>query len=87
MRVVVVYKDFTDYAREVETYLRDFKRFTGRDLETLDPETKEGEIFCRTYDIVEYPSIVAVSGDGQLQQLWRGRPLPQMNEISYYVST
>jgi len=86
MRVVVVYKDFTDYAREIESYLNDFKRFTGRELETLDPDSKEGEIFCRAYDIVEYPSIVAVSDDGNLQQLWRGTPLPQINEVSYYLS-
>ena len=86
MMVIVVYKDFTDYAREVESYMTDFKRLTGRELETLDPDSKEGESFCRAYDIVEYPSIIAVSDDGRLQQLWRGTPLPQINEVSYYFS-
>lgn len=86
MRVVVVYKDQSDHAREVMSYLRDFKRQTGHDLETLEPETPEGAHFCRTYDIVEYPTIIAMSDDSVMQQLWRGRPLPTISEVSFYVS-
>lgn len=85
MRVVVVYKDESDHAREVIDYLRDFERQTGHILETLDPETADGAHFCRTYDIVEYPTIVALSDDSSLQNLWRGRPLPTISEVSFYV--
>lgn len=85
MKVSVIYKEESDHAREVFDYLRDFKRQTGHDLETVDPDSAAGADFCRTYDIVEYPSIVALSSDGQLQNLWRGRPLPTISEISYYV--
>lgn len=84
MRVVVVYKQHTDYARQVEDWLFDFKRLTGRDLETLDPDTRDGAGFCRTYDIVEYPSIIALTDDGQMQNFWRGLPLPTLSEVSYY---
>ncbi len=85
MKAIVVYKEETDYAREVIDYLRDFKRQTGHDLETMNPDTPDGTDFCRTYDIVEYPSIVALSDDGVLQNLWRGTPLPTISEVSYYV--
>lgn len=85
MRTVVIYKDGSDYSREVTDYLRDFTRQTGHTLETLDPDTPEGASFCRAYDIVEYPSIVALSDDGVLQTLWRGLPLPTISEVSYYV--
>lgn len=85
MKTVVVYKEQSDHAREVTDYLRDFARQTGHVLETIDPETREGSSFCRTYDIVEYPSVVAMSDDGQLQNLWRGRPLPTISEVSFYV--
>jgi len=85
MRVVVVYRDATDYARQVTDFLADFKRQTGRDLETLDPDTPDGSSFCRAYDIVEYPSLIAISDEGQLQNLWRGLPLPTISEVSYYV--
>ena len=85
MRTVVVYEDNTDYAREVIDYLQDFTRQTGHKLETIDPTTKEGADFCRSYDIVEYPSVVALTDDGVLQNLWRGLPLPTISEVSYYV--
>lgn len=85
MRTLIVYKEQSDHAREVIDYLRDFARQTGHTIETLDPDTRDGASFCRTYDIVEYPSVVAMSDDGKLQNLWRGRPLPTISEVSYYV--
>jgi hypothetical protein len=85
MRTVVVYKDNSEHARTVSDYLRDFSRQTGHELDVLDPTTKEGADFCRAYDIVEYPSLVALSDDGALQNLWRGLPLPTISEVSYYV--
>lgn len=85
MRTVVVFREESDHAREVLDYLRDFSRQTGRELETIDPDTSSGGDFCRTYDIVEYPSVVAMSDDGALQNLWRGRPLPTISEVSYYA--
>ncbi len=86
MRVVAVAKDNTDYTRAVSEFLDAFRRQTGRELELLDPETREGESFCRTYDIVEYPSIVALSNDGQVQYMWRGAMLPTISEVSYYAT-
>lgn len=85
MRAVVVYKEESDHAREVIDYLADFTRQTGHELEVVDPETAEGATFCRTYDIVEYPTIIALSDGGSMQNLWRGRPLPTIAEVSYYA--
>lgn len=85
MKAIIVFKEESDHAREVLDYLRDFERQTGHVLETIDPDTKDGSAFCRTHDIVEYPSIIALSDDGVLQNLWRGRPLPTISEVSYYV--
>ena len=85
MRVVVVYKQQTDYARQVEEFLESFKRQTGRELETLDPETRDGSGFCETYDIMEYPTLIAITDDGQVQNQWKGLPLPTISEVSYYA--
>lgn len=85
MRVVVIYKDASDHAREVYDYLRDFERTTGHSLETMDPDSREGMSFCSAYDIVEYPTIIALASDGSLQNMWRGTPLPTISEVSYYV--
>ena len=85
MRVIVVYKDATDYARQITDYLRDFERQTGRTLETLDPETRDGIGFCATYDIMQYPTIIALADDGQVLSKWPGLPLPTISEVSFYV--
>lgn len=85
MRVVVVYKTESDHAREVFDYLRDFERQTGHRIEEVNPESREGADFCRVYDIVEYPTIVALDTEGKLLNQWRGRPLPTISEVSFYV--
>ncbi len=85
MRVVVVYKTESDHAREVFDYLRDFERQTGHQIEEIDPDSREGADFCRVYDIVEYPTILALDPNGQLLTQWRGRPLPTISEVSYYA--
>ena len=77
MRVVVITKDNAEYSRMVTTFINDFARQTGRTL--------EGESFCRAYDIVEYPTIIALSDDGHMQNIWRGTTLPTINEVSYYA--
>ena len=86
MRTVVIYKEHSDHAREVIDYLRDFEQQTGKNLEVMDPESRINEGFLRAYDIVEYPTLLATSSDGQLRQMWRGRPLPTISEVSFYVA-
>ena len=81
----MVYKIESDHARAVIDYMADFKRQTGKDLETIDPDTRDGSALCRTYDIVEYPSVVSLDDGGVLQNVWRGLPLPTISEVSYYV--
>jgi hypothetical protein len=84
-KVIVMYKPQSEHARILEDYMRDFYRQTGRELETLDPDTREGVALSEIYDIVEYPTIIAVSDDGQILNSWRGLPpLPTISDLSYY---
>ncbi len=86
MRVVVIAKENQEYSRNVETFLTDFTRQTGHEVDMLNPDTKEGESLCRTYDIVEYPTVIAIGNDGQMQNIWTGTMLPTISEVSYYAS-
>ena len=83
MRVVCIYKDDQDYTRSVTDWLENFRRQTGREIETMDPD--QSPAFCEAYDIVEYPTIIALSNDGEVRNLWRGRDLPLINEVLYYM--
>ena len=85
MRVAVVYKEQNDYTRTVIDFLRDFEHQTGHTLETIDPDSIEGTYFCETYGIDKYPTIIALSDDGVMQNAWDGIPLPTISEVSYYV--
>ena len=83
MRVICIYRDNQDYSRTVEEWLEAFKRQTGRELETMDPDTETH--FCEAYDIVEYPTIIAIGDQGDVRAMWRGRNLPLINDVSYYT--
>lgn len=85
MKVVVVYKPDSEHARVVTDWLRDFERQTGKKLEEIDPESRSGASLCRAYDIVEYPTLLAVDDNGQMQNMWRGTMLPTISEVSYYA--
>ena len=85
MSVLVMYKPDSEQARDVIEFLHDFKQRTARDLETIDPDSREGADLCRLYDVVEYPSILALDTEGQLRTMWRGLPLPTIDEVNYYV--
>jgi len=86
MRVAVVTKDYTDYSRTVTEWLREMERQTGHTPELIDPDSRDGASFCRVYDIVQYPCVIAMSDDGQMQQMWPGVPLPTISEVSFYYA-
>lgn len=85
MRVAVVWKDQTDYAREVTDWMAEFERTTGRQVESINPESIEGEIFVRARDMMEYPAVVALDDMGKVLREWKGTPLPQFDEVAYYI--
>lgn len=85
MSVIVIDKPVSEHARAVEEFLHEFERRTSKKLEVIDPETRQGAELCRVYDVVEYPTLLALSEDRQVRNMWRGLPLPLIDEVSYYV--
>ena len=85
MRVLVLTRPNADYSRTVDTFVNDFYRQTSRQLEVIDADSSEAESLAQTYDIVEYPTVIALSDDGQMQNMWRGVNLPTISEVSYYA--
>ncbi|MBQ2695487.1 hypothetical protein IJG04_02505 [Candidatus Saccharibacteria bacterium] len=83
MRVICIFKDNQDYTRSVTDWLEDFRRQTGREIETMDPD--KDSAFCQTYDITAYPTVLAIDAQGSIRAIWRGKPLPLINEVLYYM--
>ncbi len=83
MRVICIYREDEDYTRSVTDFLENFYRQTGQHIEEMNPD--ENSSFCETYDIVEYPTIVALDNNGGVREMWHGRDLPRINDVSYYI--
>lgn len=85
MRVVAIWREESDYARSMIEWLHDCERRLGVGPESFSPDEPEGEGLCRAHDIVEYPTILALDDDGRMVQMWRGRDLPRIDDVAYYL--
>lgn len=86
MRTVIVWNEQTDYAREVREWLDEFSRVVGEQtIQSIDPETRDGSDFAAAYDVVEYPTILALDDSGKVLSQWRGTPLPQIEQVAYWA--
>ena len=83
MRTVCIYRDGQDYSRSVDEWLDNFYRQTGREIEVMNPDENVG--FCESYDVVEYPTILALGDRGDVRASWHGKTLPLVNEVLYYM--
>lgn len=86
MRAIVVYKEFSDHGRETEEWINELERRAERlDVETINPDTKEGGSFVQAYGIVDYPAVILEGEDGKVYFSSNGRPLPTFNEVLSYI--
>lgn len=86
MKVLILYRPNSEHDTAVQGFLREYKARTNRDIELISLDTPEGADRAKVYGIVEYPAILAMGDDGQLQKAWQGDTLPLIDEVSYYNS-
>lgn len=84
MRVVCVYREGRDYSRTVTDWLEDLRRRTGHEIEIINPDKSPD--FCEAYEIMEYPTIMALGSSGETAAAWKGLPLPLFDEVTYYIN-
>lgn len=82
---MILYRPNSEHERQVQEYVRDFAKHTGKELPTVDVDSRDGVALVQLYDVVKYPSILAVDDQGRLMQLWDSDMLPRFDEVSYYV--
>ena len=81
MRTVVVTREQRDYAREVREWLREYDRRAGTPAEVVDPDSREGIGFTGAYDLMEFPAVMVLQDDGAVVSIWRGTPMPPIDEV------
>ncbi len=86
MRVAVIYRSNSEHERLVLEFEREFEHRAGRSLELVDVNTRDGSAMASLYDIMTYPSVLAVSNEGVIQHIWdNSDSLPLINEVTYYT--
>lgn len=85
MRICILYRPDSDYARSVEEFAHDFEARHNHKAELLSLDTREGAALASLYDIMQYPAILVLRDDGQLIQQWTGPQLPLMSEVFSYA--
>jgi hypothetical protein len=86
MKVVILYRPSGEHARQMDTFIHDFKdRHESGHLEVYDQDSRDGQALASLYDIFELPAILALGDDGSLLKFWTVSSLPLMDELAYYT--
>ena len=86
MKACILYRPQSEFSRIVEEYARDFEKRTGKTIDLISLDTREGATMASLYDIWKYPALMIMQGDGQLMKDWQGEHLPLINEVSGYLT-
>ncbi len=85
MKVTILYRPASEFARAVEEFAHDIERQQNVKPTLISVDTREGAALAQTYDILQYPAVLAMRESGELMQHWVGTPLPLMNEVASYA--
>ena len=87
MKVLVLYKERSEHRQAVEEFMRQFKQAHPEiKLETMDIDNRLGYATANLYDVMRFPSVLALRNDGTALQTWEGEEnIPQLDEVAAYV--
>ena len=87
MKVLVLYKQRSEHRQIVEEFMRQFKsRNPEVKLDSMDIDNREGYATANLYDVLRFPTVLALRNDGTVLQIWEGDDhIPQLDEIGAYV--
>lgn len=86
MKVLILYRPNSEHARLIEEFIHDYQaRHQSGHLEVLNIDTREGSATAALYDVMQYPAILVIQGDGGVQKIWQGESLPLMDEVAVYA--
>jgi len=87
MKILVLYRPNSEHSRLIDEFIHEYQRHHQSDhLEVLSLDTREGSATATLYDIMQYPAIVVIQGDGSVQKIWQGDSLPLMDEVASYAT-
>ena len=86
MKVLVLYRPNSDHGRVVEEFIHNFQsQHRDERLEVLNIDSRDGSATASLYDVMQYPAILVLQGDGYLHKVWQGTQLPLIDEVVAYA--
>ncbi len=86
MKAIILYRPDSEFARAVEEFAHDFERHSSYECELIDVDSPAGSEMAKLYDVMQYPTVLAVRDDGQLARSWIGTPLPVVNDVVGFLA-
>ena len=87
MKIIILYRPNSEHARTTEEFVASLKqKTTPVRIEAVNIDTREGWAVASLYDILQYPAVMVVREDGQLQKYWEGNDLPRIDEVQGYLN-
>jgi hypothetical protein len=88
MKVLVLYRPDSEFARSVEDFLRGLREVhdvDDRHLQVMNYDSREGSATASLYDVMTQPAVLVVNDDGSYVKHWEGGDLPLQEEVAGYV--
>ena len=88
MKVLVLYRPNSEFAREVEEFVKGLQTVHNVDehhLQVFDIDSREGAATASLYDVMDQPTILVINNDGAYVKHWAGNALPLMEEVASYT--
>jgi hypothetical protein len=86
MKIIVLYRPDSEFARPTEEFVHDYQaRHGDSKLEILNIDSREGGAIASLYDVMQYPTILALRDDGSVLKSWEGESFPLMDELAAYA--
>lgn len=87
MRLLILYRQNSEHEGIVDGFVEEYKRRdNSARIELINVDSREGIALATLYDVVEYPAILVLQGDGQVQKIWQGSSLPLLDEVASYIN-
>ena len=86
--MLVLYRPDSEFARNVEDFLRDLRQIHNLDdrtLKVLNYDSRDGWATASMYDIMSQPAVLITNDDGSYVKHWEGSELPLQDEVASYI--
>lgn len=82
MSITIIYRNDSEVYRPVQEFIELLNRkYPGRDVQEVELDTREGAELASIYQIDTYPGIIVKSDDMSVMGVWKGLPMPLVDEV------